>query len=91
MALVAEVREMFAHAVRSVAMEMIELMGHEQPDQIAQAVAMDLVAGLVGRARGMRIRYIHLGAAKPHAGGMVMAHETVQPMMWMVECAAEVE
>jgi hypothetical protein len=39
----------------------------------------------------MRIRDIQLSTAKPHAGRMVMAHETVQPMVWMVECAAEVE
>ena len=52
---------------------------------------MNLIAGLVGSARGMRIGHVQLGTAKPHAGGMVMAHETVQPMMWMVECAAEVE
>jgi len=52
---------------------------------------MDFVPRLVSRAGCMRIRDIQLGTAKPHAGRMVMAHETVQPMVWMVECAAEVE
>ncbi len=52
---------------------------------------MDLLARLVGGAGGMRIRHVQLGTGNPHAGRMVMAHETVQPMMWMVECAAEVE
>ncbi len=52
---------------------------------------MDLFARLVSRAGRMRIRDIQLGTAKPHTGRMVMAHETVQPMVWMVECAAEVE
>ena len=72
-------------------MEMIELVGDEQAHQLAQVVAMDFFAGLVSRAGRMRIRDIQLGTAKPHAGRMVMAHETVQPMVWMVECAAEVE
>ncbi len=91
MTILAEAREMLANAVGSVAMEMVELMGDESPDQLAQAVAMNLVAGLVSGARGMRIGNVQLGTAKLHACGMVMAHETVQPMVWMVERAAEVE
>jgi hypothetical protein len=72
-------------------MEMVDLMGHEKLDQFGQAVAMDLFAGLVSRARGIGVGNIQLGTAKLHARGMVMAHETVQPMVWMVERATEVE
>ena len=82
---------MLADAVGSVAMEMVELMGDEIPHQLAQAVSMDFFAGLVSALRGVRIRHIQLGAGNPHASGMVMAHKPVQPMMRMVECAAEVE
>jgi hypothetical protein len=72
-------------------MEMVELMGYQSFHKLAQAVAMNLLTGLVRRIRGMRIGHVQLGTGNPHAGRMVMAHETVQPMMWMVECAAEVE
>ena len=91
MTLLAQAREMLANAVGPVAMEMVELMRDEMPHQLAQVVAMYLITGLVGGVRGMRIGPIQLGTGNPHAGRMVMAHETVQPMMWMVECATEVE
>jgi hypothetical protein len=52
---------------------------------------MDFFASLVSGARGLRISKVQLGTAKAHACRVVMAHETVQPMMWMVECAAEVK
>jgi hypothetical protein len=70
---------------------MVELMRDEIPHQLAQVVAMNLLAGLVCGVRGMGVGHIQLGAGNPHTGRMVMAHETVQPMMWMVERAAEIE
>jgi len=72
-------------------MEMLELMADEQLHQLAQVVAMDFVARPVGGLGGVRIRHVQLSAGNPHAGRMIVAHKTVQPMMWMVECAAEVE
>ncbi len=84
-------REMLANAVGPLAMEMVELMRDEVSHQLAQVVAMNLLTGLIGGVRGMRIGDIQLGTGNSNARRIVMAHETVQPMMWMVECAAEVE
>ena len=53
---------MLANAVGSVAMEMVELIGNETLHQFAQTVAMDLVAGLVSSACGMRIGDVQFGA-----------------------------
>jgi hypothetical protein len=52
---------------------------------------MDFLASLVSGAGGIGIRNVQLGAAELHACRMVVAHETVQPMVWMVERAAEIE
>jgi len=72
-------------------MQMLELMGDQQAQQLMHPVAMYFFTRSIGSLSGVRVRRIQLGAAKLHTGRMIVAHETVQPMMWMVECAAEVE